>query len=124
MKLVVIFICIGKLVLLHLAENREDELATDVEQPWLGRALTDYNEDFENSANLNGSANSPRKINLVSESAGRTLWAYGEQGLTVWVPFPGPHKQLMSRDRSLDFDNEVYPVGFVSDLGILVHKTC
>lgn len=26
----------------------------------------------------------------------------------------------MSRDRSLDFDNEVYPVGFVSDLGIFI----
>jgi RIC1 len=42
----------------------------------------------------------------------------------VWVPFPGPHKQLMSRDRSLDFDNEVYPVGFVSDLGIFSSSKC
>eukprot|EP00026_Physarum_polycephalum_P000645 Phypoly_transcript_00646.p1 GENE.Phypoly_transcript_00646~~Phypoly_transcript_00646.p1 ORF type:complete len:1381 (+),score=130.82 Phypoly_transcript_00646:71-4213(+) len=130
----------GKLVLLHLAENREDELATDVEQPWLGTALTDFEEppccslpEISTSSSINqsrsihmsssGSITSPRKPNLVSESAGRTLWAYGEQGLTVWVPFPGPHKQLMSRDRSLDFDNEVYPVGFVSDLGIVVGLT-
>ena len=114
----------------------------------MGTALTDFEEpsdlptssinsgsNMPPSATGPGPAISPRKANLVvtsfiasiflfadnlkqSESAGRTLWAYGEQGLTVWVPFPGPHKQLMSRDRSLDFDNEVYPVGFVSDLGI------
>lgn len=41
-------------MLLHLAENREHELATDVEQPWLGTALT----DFEPEAPLNSSSNS------------------------------------------------------------------
>jgi hypothetical protein len=66
----------GKLVLLHLAENREDELATDVEQPWLGTALTDFEEPgiptFHPSSSStvpltgsNGPLTSPRKANLV-----------------------------------------------------------
>ncbi len=41
-RLLTLFKQTGKLVVLHLAENREEELAADVEQPWLGRALTDY----------------------------------------------------------------------------------
>lgn len=59
-------------MLLHLKpESREDELATDVEQPWLGRALTDYDDppysaDITGSLiGLNGSSNGITKPNYI-----------------------------------------------------------
>lgn len=71
---------------------------------------------------------------------GTILWAYGESGLQVWFPFlpespSGLHStKLMGRDRSMDFDSEVYPVGsarlstfdltgFIPDLGVVVGLT-
>eukprot|EP01103_Thecamoeba_quadrilineata_P010172 TRINITY_DN2119_c0_g1_i1.p1 TRINITY_DN2119_c0_g1~~TRINITY_DN2119_c0_g1_i1.p1 ORF type:complete len:690 (+),score=78.40 TRINITY_DN2119_c0_g1_i1:37-2106(+) len=46
---------------------------------------------------------------------GNTLWAYGEIGVQVWFPFLDSEDmqamRLMSRDKSLEFDLEVYPIG-------------
>jgi len=53
--------------------------------------------------------------NTEMEDLGNTLWAYGELGLEVWFPFFSSRRVqpmvFLSRDRSLEFDLEVYPIG-------------
>lgn len=55
---------------------------------------------------------------------GSTLCAHGQAGVQLWFPFVVGHEvhamQLMSRARSLEFDLEVYPVGFVPELAVVV----
>lgn len=53
-----------------------------------------------------------------------TLWTYGRTGLQVWFPFDttslsAPAK-LLSRDKSLEFDLEVYPIGFLPHFAVIV----
>lgn len=44
--------------------------------------------------------------------------------MQVWFPLEGETPQKMLRkDRSLEFDTEVYPVGFVPELGFIVGVT-
>ena len=60
----------------------------------------------------------------IDNDLGNTLWSYGENGLELWFPFYEEKDlvalKMMGRDRYLEFDLEVYPVGFVSSLGIIV----
>jgi hypothetical protein len=98
-------------------ENVTVKLATYVEQCWIANYSSKGENDLDN-----------------------TLWAYGEFGLQVWFPFSyGSELQptkLMSRDKYLEFDLEVYPVGtlsvyneilistgFIPHLGVIVGVT-
>lgn len=53
--------------------------------------------------------------NTEMEDLGNTLWAYGDLGLEVWYPFFSTQRVkpivFLSRDKSLEFDLEVYPIG-------------
>eukprot|EP01119_Soliformovum_irregulare_P026130 TRINITY_DN9874_c0_g1_i1.p1 TRINITY_DN9874_c0_g1~~TRINITY_DN9874_c0_g1_i1.p1 ORF type:complete len:1165 (+),score=271.00 TRINITY_DN9874_c0_g1_i1:26-3520(+) len=98
----------GGLQLCNAEDIIQVTLANDVEQFWVANYQSDKSsspEEFEN-----------------------TLWAYGQSGLQVWFPFDWWDNQiqsspLMARDRSLDFDLEVYPIGFVDHLGVIVGLT-
>jgi len=58
---------------------------------------------------------------------GNTLWAYGQLGVQVWFPFLShtdmQAMKLMSRENSLEFDLEVFPIGFVPELGVIIGLT-
>jgi hypothetical protein len=64
--------------------------------------------------------------NTEISDLGNSLWAYGERGLEVWFPFftnsaADSHKQnYLTRERSLDFDLEVCPIGFLPQWGLIV----
>jgi hypothetical protein len=79
-------------------------LANYVEQCWVANYNSKRDKDLDN-----------------------TLWAYGELGLQVWFSFSSDSQlqptKLMSRDKYLEFDLEVYPVGFISQLGVIVGVT-
>jgi hypothetical protein len=71
---------------------------------------------------------------VSDQDLSNTLWAYGQFGLEVWFPFfqttpvgtsTGPSTSaapltFLSRDRSLEFDLEVYPIGFLPDWAVIV----
>ena len=74
-------------------------------------------------------------VDLSDQELANTLWAYGQFGLEVWFPFfqsagaalaassGGPSSGplvFLSRDRSLEFDLEVYPIGFLPDWAVVV----
>lgn len=89
----------GGLSLTNAEDNQQLTLASAVEQFWLS------SDDAQ-------------------RDVGSTLWAHGQAGVQVWFPFAIGHEihamKLMSRDRSLEFDLEVYPVGFVPELAVVV----
>jgi WD40 repeat protein len=89
----------GDLSLTNAEDNQQMTLAHAVEQFWL--SSDDARRDI-----------------------GSTLWAHGQAGVQVWFPFAVGHEihamKLMSRDQSLEFDLEVYPVGFVPELAVVV----
>jgi len=89
----------GDLSLTNAEDNQQLTLASAVEQFWL-------------------SSDDARR------DVGSALWAHGQAGVQVWFPFAIGHEiramKLMSRDQSLEFDLEVYPVGFVPELAVVV----
>ncbi|PRP78824.1 hypothetical protein PROFUN_00997 [Planoprotostelium fungivorum] len=100
----------GTLMLADMGDNTQITLSPSVEQFWMS-----------DSAQPNDS----------SSELGNTLWAYGALGLQVWFPFVSTQLEtmnvqstkIMNRDTSLEFDLEVYPIGFLSELGIIVGLT-
>eukprot|EP01114_Cavostelium_apophysatum_P008853 TRINITY_DN2172_c0_g1_i3.p1 TRINITY_DN2172_c0_g1~~TRINITY_DN2172_c0_g1_i3.p1 ORF type:complete len:1105 (-),score=223.56 TRINITY_DN2172_c0_g1_i3:255-3569(-) len=95
----------GFLSLANVEESILVNLASSVEQFWVANYSHDADKDL-----------------------GNTLWAYGQSGLQVWFPFFSSDTELqatklMSRDKSLEFDLEVYPIGFVPELGVIVGLT-
>lgn len=72
--------------------------------------------------------------NASDQDLSNTLWAYGSFGLEVWFPFfqtteigrsTGQSTSVapmtfLSRDSSLEFDLEVYPIGFLPHSAVIV----
>lgn len=100
----------GLLALNNTYDNHMVPLAGFVEQFWV--------------ANYSGNIH---EYSVTEKDFGNTLWAYGEAGLQVWFPFFTDKElqatKLMSRDNSLEFDLEVYPIGFMNELGVIVGIT-
>jgi len=122
----------GDLLLVRVEQSTQVLLAKHVEQYWIANS---YSVTTDNNSNPDGNDQDFRN----------TLWSYGESGLQVWFPFlskgqalyPTQHPSssdiqiavestkltTLSRDKSLEFDLEVYPIGFVSELGVIVGLT-
>ncbi|EGC38182.1 hypothetical protein DICPUDRAFT_149161 [Dictyostelium purpureum] len=89
----------GRLCLSNAENAVQCELATNIEQYWFTNIYRD------------------------NELIGNTLWAYGNSGIQVWFPFSSEEilsNKNFNHNRSLNFDNEVYPVGFLNELGVIV----
>eukprot|EP01133_Synstelium_polycarpum_P013061 gene13061-15361_t len=89
----------GRLLLSNAESGAQLELSGNIEQYWF--------------------TNIYRDRDLV----GNTLWGYGQHGIQVWFPFASEEihsTRALHHNRSLSFDNEVYPVGFLSELGVIV----
>jgi hypothetical protein len=62
----------------------------------------------------------------IVNDLGNSLWAFGERGLEVWFPFfthsvqESQKQNYLTRERSLDFDPEVCPIGFLTMFGLIV----
>ena len=61
-----------------------------------------------------------------NDDLGNSLWAFGERGLEVWFPFfsqtvqASQQQNYLTRERSLEFDPEVCPIGFLREFGLIV----
>ncbi|KAK4266874.1 hypothetical protein QN277_023738 [Acacia crassicarpa] len=93
----------GELSLLDLDDGRERKLTDSVELFWV---TCGHSED---------------KTNLIEEVS----WLdYGYRGMQVWYPSPGadPYKQedFVQLDPELEFDREVYPLGLLPNVGVVV----
>ncbi|KYR00185.1 hypothetical protein DLAC_03341 [Tieghemostelium lacteum] len=92
----------GSLCLSNAENSIQLEMSRDIEQYWFTNIYTRQDKD--------------------TSSSGNTLWAYGQSGIQVWFPFSSDeitsNKNLSNR--SLSFDNEVYPIGFLNELGVIV----
>ncbi|KAF2078213.1 hypothetical protein CYY_000503 [Polysphondylium violaceum] len=89
----------GKLCLANAENALQHELTNEIEQYWFTNIYRD------------------------KELIGNTLWAYGKSGIKVWFPFSSEEiytNKNLHHNRSLNFDNEVYPVGFLNELGVIV----
>ncbi|GAM24943.1 hypothetical protein SAMD00019534_081180, partial [Acytostelium subglobosum LB1] len=89
----------GRLVLSNAENAAQIELSQNVEQYWF--------------------TNIYRERDII----GNTLWGYGLNGIQVWFPFSSEEihaSRVLHHNRSLSFDNEVYPIGFLSELGVIV----
>jgi len=89
----------GKLCLMNAENAIQYELTNEIEQYWFTNIYRD------------------------KELIGNTLWAYGKSGIKVWFPFSSEEiytNKNLHHNRSLNFDNEVYPVGFLNELGVIV----
>ncbi|GAB4844512.1 hypothetical protein Ancab_037891 [Ancistrocladus abbreviatus] len=93
----------GELSLLDLDDGHERELTDSVELFWVT------------------CGQSEEKTNLIEEVS----WLdYGHRGMQVWYPSPGadPFKQedFLQLDPELEFDREVYPLGLLPNVGMVV----
>ncbi|KAJ4956002.1 hypothetical protein NE237_012785 [Protea cynaroides] len=93
----------GELSLLDLDDGRERELTDSVELFWVTCGQSD------------------EKANLIEEVA----WLdYGHRGMQVWYPSPGvdafKQEDFLQLDPELEFDREVYPLGLLSNAGVVV----
>ncbi|CAL1398882.1 unnamed protein product [Linum trigynum] len=93
----------GELSLLDLDDGRERELTDSVELFWVT------------------CGQSEEKTNLIEEVS----WLdYGHRGMQVWYPSSGadPFKQedFLQLDPELEFDREVYPLGLLPNVGVVV----
>ncbi|CAK9156741.1 unnamed protein product [Ilex paraguariensis] len=93
----------GELSLLDLDDGRERELTDSVELFWVT------------------CGQSEEKTNLIEDVS----WLdYGHRGMQVWYPSPGvdPFKQedFLQLDPELEFDREVYPLGLLTNAGVVV----
>lgn len=86
--------------------------------------LSIYNTENSSVIPLSNSVEQFWMANSELEDLGNSLWAYGKLGLEVWFPFFTQKKlqplSFLSRDRSLEFDLEVYPVGFTPQKAVIV----
>lgn len=104
----------GLLSLINTERLEPVPLATNVEQFWFG------GDSLANDVTRNRTNGARTALNLH----GSTIWTYGQAGMQVWFPLEGETPQKLQRkDRSLEFDTEVYPVGFVPELGLIVGVT-
>lgn len=61
-----------------------------------------------------------------NDDLGNSLWAFGERGLEVWFPFfsqtvqASQQQNYLTRERSMEFDPEVCPIGFLREFGLIV----
>ncbi|KNA19833.1 hypothetical protein SOVF_057850 [Spinacia oleracea] len=93
----------GELSLLDMNDGHELELTDSVELFWVTCGQLDVKE------------------NLIEEIS----WLdYGHRGMQVWYPSPGadPFKQedFLQLDPDLEFDREIYPLGLLSNAGVVV----
>eukprot|EP01116_Phalansterium_solitarium_P024423 TRINITY_DN8953_c2_g1_i3.p1 TRINITY_DN8953_c2_g1~~TRINITY_DN8953_c2_g1_i3.p1 ORF type:complete len:699 (-),score=273.35 TRINITY_DN8953_c2_g1_i3:217-2313(-) len=111
----------GTLLLTSTADlSHQAVLATQVELVWVA-------SQQRLAAHAPVAAVTAAEGELADDELELTLWAYGQRGLHLWLPHlhdaPLQASQLLSRDNSLEFDLEVYPIGFVSELGVIVGLT-
>ncbi|XP_010512496.1 PREDICTED: RAB6A-GEF complex partner protein 1-like [Camelina sativa] len=93
----------GELSLLDLVDGRERELTDSVELFWVT------------------CGQSEEKTNLVEEVS----WLdYGHRGMQVWYPSLGEdpfmQEDFLQLDPELEFDREVYPLGLLPNVGVVV----
>ncbi|ESQ43929.1 hypothetical protein EUTSA_v10005756mg [Eutrema salsugineum] len=93
----------GELSLLDLVDGRERELTDAVELFWVT------------------CGQSEEKTNLVEEVS----WLdYGHRGMQVWYPSLGEdpfmQEDFLQLDPELEFDREVYPLGLLPNVGVVV----
>ncbi|XP_048597309.1 guanine nucleotide exchange factor subunit RIC1-like isoform X1 [Brassica napus] len=93
----------GELSLLDLVDGRERELTDSVELFWVT------------------CGQSEEKTNLVEEVS----WLdYGHRGMQVWYPSLGDdpfiQEDFLQLDPELEFDREVYPLGLLPNVGVVV----
>ncbi|CAN0884409.1 Guanine nucleotide exchange factor subunit RIC1 [Linum grandiflorum] len=93
----------GELSLLDLDDGRERELTNSVELFWVTCGPSE------------------EKKNLIEEVS----WLdYGYRGMQVWYPSPGAdpfmQEDVMQLDPELEFDREVYPLGLLPNVGVVV----
>eukprot|EP01132_Coremiostelium_polycephalum_P002348 gene2348-2896_t len=89
----------GKLCLSNAETATYYELSDNIEQYWFTNIYRD------------------------KELIGNTLWAYGKSGIKVWFPFTSEEihsTKNLHHNRSLSFDNEVYPISLLNELGVIV----
>ncbi|XP_078157744.1 uncharacterized protein LOC144553444 isoform X3 [Carex rostrata] len=96
----------GELSLLHLDDGHEKVLTNSVDLLWV---TCGKSED---------------KSNLIKEVS----WLdYGHRGMQVWYPSHGgdPFKQedVLQLDPELEFDREIYPLGLLPNVGVVVGVT-
>ncbi|KAJ3695374.1 hypothetical protein LUZ60_000751 [Juncus effusus] len=97
----------GELSLLDLDDGHEQVLTNSVDLFWV---TCDKSED--------------NKANLIKEVS----WLdYGHRGMQVWYPSQGrdPFKQedFLQLDPELEFDREIYPLGLLPNVGVVVGVT-
>lgn len=93
----------GELSLLDLDDGRERELTDSVELFWVT------------------CGQSEETTNLIEEVS----WLdYGHRGMQVWYPSPGvesfKQEDFLQLDPELEFDREVYPLGLLPNVGVVV----
>ncbi|KAI3441774.1 RIC1 domain-containing protein [Psidium guajava] len=93
----------GELSLLDLDDGRERELTDSVELFWVT------------------CGQSKETTNLIEEVS----WLdYGHRGMQVWYPSPGvesfKQEDFLQLDPELEFDREVYPLGLLPNVGVVV----
>ncbi|XP_008785301.1 guanine nucleotide exchange factor subunit RIC1-like isoform X2 [Phoenix dactylifera] len=93
----------GELSVLDLDDGHEQVLTNSVELFWVTWCQSEEKE------------------NLIEEVS----WLdYGHRGMQVWYPSPGvdPYKQedFLQLDPELEFDREVYPLGLLPNVGVVV----
>lgn len=131
----------GQLILCAIEDNKQVVLANNVEQYWIANYIS-TSASSENTTDVKSDG---------STELENTLWAYGQDGLQVWFPFftesihlqeqflnqqtrskgsitassnaGSSSSKLMSREKSLEFDLEVYPIGFIPELGVIIGLT-
>jgi len=88
----------GRLLLSNAEKSYNIILAENVEQFWMA--------------------------NTEMEDLGNTLWAYGKHGLQVWFPFFSENLSIkmdkLTAESTLQFDPEVYPIGFYPEWAVIV----
>ncbi|CAN1762189.1 Guanine nucleotide exchange factor subunit RIC1 [Linum perenne] len=93
----------GELSVLDLDDGHERELTNSVELFWVTCGPSE------------------EKTNLIEEVS----WLdYGHRGMQVWYPSPGAdpfmQEDVMQLDPELEFDREVYPLGLLPNVGVVV----
>jgi hypothetical protein len=93
----------GTLMISNAEQSLSQTLSTSVEQFWMA--------------------------NTELEDLGNTLWAYGRNGLQLWFPFLSETEtqqqpmKFFSRDRFLEFDLDIYPIGFIPHWAVIIGIT-
>ncbi|KAG6482422.1 hypothetical protein ZIOFF_059053 [Zingiber officinale] len=93
----------GELSVLDLDDGHEQLLSNSVELFWV---ICGHSEE---------------KSNLIEEVS----WLdYGHQGMQVWYPSPGVdpfiQEDFLQLDPEFEFDREVYPLGLLPNIGVVV----